>query len=186
MMSLIPDFKIGWCNGWLGTIPIILSMIILFISNRGAAKRAVNMSAYTVREKCQTFVSTFVFFGTVFYSVVLPIRLGTMWFYIGLIIYACGCIPYIISIVNFAFTPSNEPIVKGVYKISRNPMYFFSALTLLGIGIGCASCFMIMLVILHTAINHLTVLAEENYCFEKYGKSYRKYMKNVPRYFLFF
>ena len=33
MMSLIPDFKIGWCNGWLGTIPIILSMIILLISN---------------------------------------------------------------------------------------------------------------------------------------------------------
>jgi protein-S-isoprenylcysteine O-methyltransferase Ste14 len=65
-------------------------------------------------------------------------------------------------------------------------MYFFSALTLLGIGIGCASWFMIMLIILHTAINHLTVLAEESYCSEKYGKSYREYMKNVPRYFLFF
>ena len=126
MMSLIPDFKIGWCNGWLGTIPIILSMIILFISNKGAAKRAVNMSAYTVKEKCQTFVSTVLFFGAVLYSVGLPLRLETMWFYIG------------------------------------------------------------MLVILHTAINHLTVLAEESYCSEKYGKSYREYMKNVPRYFLFF
>jgi protein-S-isoprenylcysteine O-methyltransferase Ste14 len=186
MMSLIPDFKIGWCNAWLGTIPIILSMIILLISNKEAAKRAVNMSAYTAKEKFQTFVSTFVFFGAVVYSVVLPFRLGTTWFYIGLIIYALGCIPYIISVVNFASAPSNEPIVKGVYKLSRNPMYFFSALTLLGIGIGCASWFMIMLIILHTAINHLTVLAEESYCSEKYGKSYREYMKNVPRYFLFF
>ena len=185
-MSLILDFKIGWYNGWLGTIPIILSMIILFISNKEAAKRAVNMSAYTVKEKCQTFASTFVFFGAVLYSVVLPFRLETMWFYIGLIIYAFGCIPYVISVVNFASTPLNEPIVKGVYKISRNPMYFFSALTLLGIGIGCASWFMIMLVILHTGINHLTVLAEESYCSEKYGKFYHEYMKNVPRYFLFF
>jgi len=50
-MFLISDFKIGWCNGWLGTIPIILSMIILFISNNEAAKRAVNMSVYTVKEK---------------------------------------------------------------------------------------------------------------------------------------
>ena len=185
-MSLILDFKIGWYNGWLGTIPIILSMIILFISNKEAAKRAVNMSAYTVKEKCQTFASTFVFFGAVLYSVVLPFRLETMWFYIGLIIYAFGCIPYIISVINFASTASNEPIVKGVYKISRNPMYFFSALTLLGIGIGCASWLMIMLVILHTVINHLTVLAEESYCSEKYGKFYHEYMKNVPRYFLFF
>ena len=186
MMSLIPDFNIGWCNGWLGTIPIILSMIILFISNKEAAKRAVDMAAYTVREKWQTIISTFVFFGAVLYSVVLPFRLGSMWFFIGLIIYAFGCIPYIISIVNFASTTSNEPIVKGIYKISRNPMYFFSALTLLGIGIGCASWFMIMLVILHTAINHLTILAEEKYCSEKYGESYRVYIKNVPRYFLFF
>jgi protein-S-isoprenylcysteine O-methyltransferase Ste14 len=186
MMSLIPDFKIGWCNGWLGTIPIILSMIILLISNKEAAKRAANMSAYTAKEKYQTFVSTFVFFGAVVYSVVLPFRLGTMWFYIGLIIYALGCIPYIISVVNFASAPSNEPIVEGVYRLSRNPMYFFSALTLLGIGIGCKSWFMIMLIILHSAINHLTVLAEERYCSEKYGKSYQEYMKNVPRYFLFF
>ena len=42
-----------------------------------------------------------------------------------------------------------------------------------------------MLVILYAAVNHLTVLAEERYCFEKYGEYYRKYMKNVPRYFLF-
>lgn len=91
-MFLIPDFKIGWCNGWLGTIPIILPMIILFISNKGAAKRAVNMSAYTVKEKCQTFVSTFVFFGAVLYSVGLPLRLETMWFYIGLTVYASGSI----------------------------------------------------------------------------------------------
>ena len=186
MMSLIPDFKIGWCNGWLGTTPIILSMIILFISNQGAAKRAVNMSAYTVKEKCQTFLSTFLFFGAVLYSVGLPLRLETMWFYIGLTVYASGSILYVISTINFASTPSNKPIVKGVYKISRNPMYIFSALTLLGIGIGCASWFMIMFVILYTAINHLTVLTEEKYCSEKYGESYREYMKNVPRYFLFF
>ena len=186
MMYFIQDFKIGWCNGWLGTIPIILSMIILFILNKEAAKRAADMSAYTAKEKCQTFVSTFVFFGAVLYSVVLPFRFGTMWFYVGLIIYAFGCIPYIISIVNFASTPSNEPIVKGVYKISRNPMYFFSALTLLGIGIGCTSVFMIILVVLYIAINHLTVLAEESYCSKKYGKSYRGYMENVPRYFVFF
>ena len=186
MKPLIQDIEVGWCNGWIGTIPIILSMIILFVLNKEAANRAINMSTYNVKEKCQTFVSTLVFFGAVLYSVGLPLRLETMWFYIGSILYASGSIPYVVTTFNFVSTPSNEPIVKGVYKISRNPMYFFSALTLLGIGIGCSSWFMIFLVILYIAINHLTVMAEERYCSEKYGESYREYMKNVPRYFLFF
>lgn len=185
-MSLIPAFKPGWCNAWLGNIPLMLTMIILFISNKKATKRAMDMSAYTVREKIRTVVTTLIFFGAVLYSIGLPLKWGTMWFYIGLIIYVCGCIPYIMGTVNFASTPLNEPIVNGVYKISRNPMYFFSALILLGIGIAGASWLMIVLVILYAVVNHFTVLAEERFCSDKYGESYRTYMKNVPRYFLFF
>jgi protein-S-isoprenylcysteine O-methyltransferase Ste14 len=185
MMSLIPDFKIGWCNGWLGTIPIILSMIILLIPKKDAAKRAVDISAYNMKEKSQTLTSTLMFFGAVLYSFFLPLKLDSKWFIVGLILYTFGCIPYIVSVVNFASTPPNEPIVKGVYKLSRNPMYFFSALTLLGIGFACGSWLMIMLVILYTTTNHLTVLAEEKYCTDKYGQSYRNYMTNVPRYLIF-
>jgi protein-S-isoprenylcysteine O-methyltransferase Ste14 len=186
MVPLLYDFKIGWLNGWLGTIPIILSMFILFILNKEAAKRAVNMSAYTIKEKYLTFVSTLVFYGAVLYSIGLPLKFGTMWFYIGFAFYTSGATLYIISIINFTTTPLNEPIVRGVYKISRNPMYFFSELTLFGIGIGCASWLMILIVIVHATINHITVLAEEKYCSEKYGESYLEYMKNTPRYFLFF
>ena len=185
-MSLIPDFKIGWFNAWLGIIPVILSMIILLISKKEAAKRAVDISAYNIKEKTQTLMSTFIFFGAVLYSVFLPLKLGTRWFYIGLIIYTLGSIPYFVSTINFASTPSNEPIVKGIYKISRNPMYFFSALILLGMSIASASWLMIVFVIFYAAISHFTVLAEERYCSHRYGESYRKYMETVPRYFLFF
>jgi protein-S-isoprenylcysteine O-methyltransferase Ste14 len=184
MMSLIPAFKLGWCNAWLGAIPLMLTMLILFISQKKATKRAMDMSAYTVREKIRTVASTYIFFGAVLYSIGLPLKLGTPWFYIGLIVYVCGCIPYIISTVNFASTPLNEPIVSGVYRISRNPMYFFSALILL--GIAGASWLMIVLVILFVVVNHSTVLAEERFCSEKYGEPYRTYMRDVPRYFLFF
>jgi len=186
MMSLIPAFKLGWCNGWVGTIPLMLTMLILFISQKKATKRAMDMSAYTAREKIRTVASTYIFFGAVLYSIAVPLQWGTMWFYMGLIVYVCGCIPYVISTVNFASTPLDEPIVNGIYRISRNPMYFFSALILLGIGIAGASWLMIALVILYVVVNHSTVLAEERFCSEKYGGPYRTYMKNVPRYLLFF
>ena len=185
-MSLIPAFKLGWCNGWIGTIPLMLTMLILFLTNKRASQRAMDMSAYTVRERIRSVVTTCIFFGAVLYSIVLPLQWGTPWFYIGLIVYVCGCIPYIISTVNFAATPLNEPIVTGVYRISRNPMYFFSALMLLGIGIAGASWLMIVFVILYAVVNHHIVLAEERFCSEKYGEPYRAYMRTVPRYLLFF
>jgi protein-S-isoprenylcysteine O-methyltransferase Ste14 len=186
MMSLIPEFTLGWCNGWLGAIPLMLTMLILFISQKKATKRAMDMSAYTVMGRIRTVASTYIFFGAVLYSIGLTLQWGTPWFYIGLIVYVCGCIPYIISTINFASTPLNEPIVSGVYRISRNPMYFFSALMLLGIGIAGASWLMIVLVILFVVVNHSTVLAEERFCSDKYGESYRVYMRTVPRYLLFF
>lgn len=185
-MSLIPAFKIGWCNGWMGTIPLMVTMLILFISNKGASNRAMDMSAYTARERIRTVVTTVIFFTAVLYSIGLPLQWGTMWLYIGLIVYVCGCIPYIIGTVNFASTPLNEPIVNGVYQISRNPMYLFSALILLGIGIAGASWLMIVLVILYIVFNHSTILAEEKVCSDTYGEPYRTYMRNVPRYLLFF
>ena len=185
-MSLIPAFKLGWGNGWIGTIPLMLTMLILFLTNKGASQRAMDMSAYTVRERIRTMASTYIFFGAVLYSIVLPLQWGTVCFYIGLIVYVCGCIPYIISTINFAATPLDEPIVSGVYRISRNPLYLFSALMLLGIGIAGASWLMIVLVILYAVVNHFTVLAEERFCSKKYGEPYRAYMRTVPRYLLFF
>ena len=186
MKSVIPEFTLGWGNGWIGTIPLMLTMLILFLTNKRASQRAMDMSAYTVRERIRTVASTCIFFGAVLYSIGLPLQWGTVWFYMGSIVYVCGCIPYIISTVNFAATPLDEPIVSGVYRISRNPLYLFSALMLLGIGIAGASWLMIVLVILYAVVNHFTVLAEERFCSKKYGEPYRTYMRTVPRYLLFF
>ena len=185
-MCLITDFKIGWLNAWLGCIPIILSMIIIFVPNKESLKRAGDMSSYTIKEKMRALVSSFIFFGAMLYAVTLPLKLGTIWFYIGLVIYMLGLIPYIISMSNFVSTPLNSPVVKGVYKVSRKPIYFFSALTLLGMGIAGGSGLMIIFVILYAILNHLTILAEEKFCSARYGESYHKYTKTVARYFLFF
>ena len=185
-MYLIPDFKIGLFNAWLGIVPIILSMIIIFVPKKKALKRGSDMSSYTKKEKFRAFLSTGIFHLTLLYSIAVPLKTGTVWFYFGSIIYLFGIIPYIIGMSNFATTPLNVPVVKGVYKISRNPMYFFSSLTVFGMGIAGASWFMIVLIILYIIFNHFIILSEEKFCFEKYGETYHRYTKNVSRYFLFF
>lgn len=185
-MTLITDLKFGWFNAWLGCIPILLSMIIIFVPNKNPLKRAGNMSGYSIKEKVIALISSFIFFGSMMYTIVLPLKIGTAWFYTGVVIYILGLIPYIISMRNFVSSAPNEPIVKGVYQISRNPIYFFSTLTLFGIGIASGSGVLIILAVLYASLNHLTILAEERFCFSTYGESYNKYTKRVARYFMFF
>ncbi len=185
-MPLIPDFKIGFFNAWLGTVPIALSMIIIFVPNKKAIKRGSDMSSYTMNEKLIATASTSLFYLILLYSIFIPLKAGSVWFYFGSIIYLFGIIPYIIGLSNYAATPLNEPVVKGVYRISRNPMYFFSSVIILGMGLAGTSWLMILFAIFYIIFNHFTILSEEKFCSEKYGESFLKYTQNVPRYFLFF
>ena len=170
-MSLIPDFKIGLFNAWLGIVPIILSMIIIFVPKQKVLKRGSDMSSYTKKEKFRALLSTGIFYLTLLYSIAVPLKTGTVWFYFESIIYLFGIIPYIIGMSNFATTPLNKPVFKGVYKISRNPMYFFSSITIFGMGIAGASWLMILFIIFYVILNHFIILSEEKFCFEKYGES---------------
>jgi protein-S-isoprenylcysteine O-methyltransferase Ste14 len=184
-MSLLV-FKIGWLNAWLGMAPIIIIMFTVFILNKEALKRATDMSVYQGKDRLRVIISSIVYYTAVIYTLGVALKIGTLWFYIGLIIYILGSIPYVISIFNFSSTPVNEPIVKGVYRISRNPMYFFSSLTLFGLAIAGTSYVMFILTIIYVTLNHFIIQSEEKFCFKNYGESYMNYTNNVPRYFLFF
>ena len=181
-MSLTPEFGIGLWNAWLGVVPILLPIWILMIVNREFARRIADTSGYTAKDKTMAGLSMLAYYAVILYSIVVPLKLGTMWFYIGLGVYLLVLIPVFVTYFPFTATPVNEPAVKGVYRISRNPMYFFTALALLGISIASASWLMLLLVILYCIPQHFVVLAEERVCLEKYGDPYREYMNRTPRY----
>ena len=185
-MSFIPDFEFGLFNAWLFIVPIVIATIIIFGPRKSAIKRGSDMSSYSKSEKFRAFLSTGIFHLALLYTVVVPLKFASVWIYVGIVVYLFGIIPYIISLYNFATTPLGVPVLKGVYKLSRNPMYFFSSITVLGIGISGASWILIFLILLYTVLNHFIILSEEQYCSGKYGESYLQYKTNVPRYFLFF
>ncbi len=181
-MNLIPEFKIGLLNAWLGAIPILVASLIFMVANKKAGKRAIDMSWYTIKEKNMAWPCMLGYYGTILYSITVPLKLGTIWFYSGLIIYIAGMIPLIVAYFNYAAAPLDAPIVKGVYRISRNPLYFFTVLALFGLSIASASWVMLLLVILYNIFQHAIILGEERFCLEKYGETYGEYMNNVPRY----
>jgi protein-S-isoprenylcysteine O-methyltransferase Ste14 len=115
------------------------------------------------------------------YSIFLPLRLGTMWFYIGLPIWVSGAIIYAIVWVNFATTPLDQPVTKGLYRYSRHPMHLAPFITLLGTSIVTSSWLLLVFSTVFTVLRCISATSEERAWLEKYGDPYREYMDRTPR-----
>ena len=118
---------------------------------------------------------------TVVYSVFLPLKIGTVWLYVGLPIFALALAMTLMSSISFATTPLGEPVTKGVYRISRHPIYLSGFLLYVGIGIACASWVLLLCAVVWIVLWSIVVPTEERFLLKKYGDAYREYMNRTPR-----
>ena len=71
----------------------------------------------------------------------------------------------------------------GIFTWTRNPMYVGGSLALLGIAIGFALDWVILLLVVSLPLVHYgIILREERYLERKFGDEYRCYKTKVPRY----
>jgi len=79
--------------------------------------------------------------------------------------------------------PTLALATKGIFTWTRNPMYVGGSLALLGMGIGFALDWVILLLVVSLPLLHYgIILREEHYLERKFGDEYRRYKTNVPRY----
>ena len=175
-MSLIPAFEIGVWNAWILAIVFLLYVSLPTQIFKDVGKKM----AHGEEEKIHAFVLLF-FFLLLIYSIFLPLKLGTIWFYTGLSIYLLGLIILTIALANVATTPLGEPFTKGMYRYSRHPLSLGMSLTFLGSGIASASWLYLLLSAILTVMMHFMVVIEERSTVKKYGDAYRKYMNKTPR-----
>ncbi len=116
------------------------------------------------------------------YSIFLPLRLGTTWFYAGLAIFLAGLAVLTAAIFGFSRAPMDVPITRGIYRYSRHPMYLGSLLIYLSVGLASASWVFLLIFVLQSVSITIAAVEEERYCLEKYGDAYREYMERTPRY----
>ncbi len=115
------------------------------------------------------------------YAIFLPLRLGAIWLFSGLFIYLFGIVFTIIAVWNFTTSPKDKVITKGLYSVSRNPMYVGILLTQIGLGIASSSWLYLLLTAVLMILLNANSSAEERYCLYLYGDDYRKYMIRTPR-----
>ena len=128
-------------------------------------------------------LSKLIFLPAAIYSVFLPLKLGTIWFYLGLPIALLGLVGTIIVFLDWVMTPAGKPVTRGVYRYSRHPMYVTEVFLFLGVSIMSASwVFSLLTIILGVGVTRLYfVKIEEAQCIGHYGAAYLEYMNRTPR-----
>ncbi len=180
-MSLIPAFEIGVWNAWILTVYQVLAIPFLFyIAGKRGATRDEELDLSTTQRVIPGFTKLLVFLVLI-YSIFLPLKLGTMWFYIGLPVTLLGLVTRAIVLVNWATAPPNEPITIGLYHYSRHPMYLTDFLFFLGLGIATASWIFLLFSVIYIILSSVFVASEESFCVKHYGDIYRAYMNKTPR-----
>lgn len=100
----------------------------------------------------------------------------------GVVCYVLGLTLLAGAVAGFCAPSEDSLRQKGVYRFSRNPMYaayfvFFAGCCLLTASwplTAALACFQVSA--------HWIILAEERWCLEHFGETYREYMERVRRY----
>jgi protein-S-isoprenylcysteine O-methyltransferase Ste14 len=180
-MSLIPAFELGLWNAWILTIPIL---IVSFSDMGVTASRESGKAGDFQLTRKENKTARAVFLPMVVswvYTVFLPLQLGTIWLYSGLIVCVFGMIFTSTAITNFATSPKEKVITKGLYRFTRNPVYVGMILMQIGLGIACASWLYLLLIVVLIVLLNANLSGEERYCLYRYGDDYLKYKSKTPR-----
>jgi len=184
-VPFLPAFELGLWNAWIFMVPALLALLLCFpvMMKKGAPGGPARVSCKSKITLLVASLSKIIFFPAVFYSVFLPLQLGTIWFYAGLPITLIGLVGVTLVLVGWVKTPAGQPVTRGIYRYSRHPMYVTMVLLLLGVSIISASWVFLLFTIISGvgATRPYFVKIEEAQCIGHYGAAYREYMNRTPR-----
>lgn len=170
-------------SGILLLIPLILIRYgLLWLLNKSAVKRAAFFPPAVGKEKVAFWFYQIATISLFIFLCFVKISIGSLWFYLGSVVYTIGVIFCIVSISDFAKPAKNGMNFKGLYRVSRNPIYVAYFVYLLGCVLLTRSLVLLALLIVFQVSAHWIILSEERWCMMKFGEEYIDYMKKVRRY----
>ncbi len=77
-------------------------------------------------------------------------------------------------------------VTNGIYKFSRNPAFVGFYLMFVGLFLTYSNIITLIVLVINVVAFHLLILQEEKHLLTMFGDEYKRYKRNVPRYFLGF
>jgi protein-S-isoprenylcysteine O-methyltransferase Ste14 len=184
-MPLIPIFKLGIWNAWILILFLILHPFIMkfvdMLVGTGDINRKMGETLAEKREKRLLPIPTLLLFVLFIYSIFLPLKVGTSWFYIGLVFFVFGMAIFLSAIITAAKTPLGQIFSRGIYRYSRHPLYLSFLILFVGISVASASWLFLLLSIGWMVFPISQLASEEQGCLESFGIEYQEYMNRTPK-----
>jgi protein-S-isoprenylcysteine O-methyltransferase Ste14 len=105
----------------------------------------------------------------------------SVWFISGITLFTAGMVFYTMAMYNFAVSEYQSLITRGIYKISRHPVYGSFIMITIGISTASASLILYILSLLLFITTGFIIKAEEKECLKKFGKGYDQYKKRTEQ-----
>jgi protein-S-isoprenylcysteine O-methyltransferase Ste14 len=170
-------------NALMTVIPLILiRFILLGLLDKEALKRAAFFAPLIGKEKVAYYIYQISNIMIFVYLCFLKITTDSHWFYLGMVIYVLGVLICLVSVLNFSKPTENGINLKGLYRISRNPMYVAYFIYFLGCVLLTQSLILLVILLVFQISAHWIIQSEERWCINKFGEEYINYMKKVRRY----
>jgi protein-S-isoprenylcysteine O-methyltransferase Ste14 len=182
-MSLIPAFEIGLWNAWWFMIIYPLQWLAVLIVPKHLAERTSHAPEIilTRQDRMMSFLNQGFWIGATLYSIFVPLRIGTPWFWLGLASFIAGLMLVVMATVAVAGTPTDKPFTSSVYRLSRHPMYLSMIFVYLGVSIAASSWLFLLITVITFVLQRYQAMKEERYCCAKFGDAYRQYMRRTAR-----
>ena len=176
------EFNFSIENGWiLSLIFLLISYVPMIFGGKGA-KRLVDFSWMNRKGKQLSILIMVLFLFMLVVPIFIDITSKPVLLILGFVFFTIGCIFILISYLNYFTTPLGKLITKGMYKISRNPIYVFSLVAIIGIVVLCESFLLGFLLLIYSIIQHPIIKEEERFCENNFGEEYEIYKKHTRRY----
>ena len=178
--------QFGLWNAWIPSFGLVLIQFLFMMFFRDTAKRATDTTWYSKADRRHARWSFVWQTAILALSLFVPLRLYTPFFLVGLVLFALALVGFLAAFISYWRTPLDKTVQGGVYKLSRNPMYFFFSVGMIATCIASTSLWLLIVTVLLIYETHQLILGEEHYCAATYGEEYLNYKARTPRYFLFF
>lgn len=156
---------------------------LMALLDRRALRRAAHFAPLRGGERAAYVVyqasNLCIFLGLAFCAVEFD---RSLWFCAGLACYALGLCLCAAAVVAFARPDGAGMSARGVYRLSRNPMYVSYFFCFAGMALLARSLPLLGAVLVFQVSAHWIIRSEKRWCLEQFPEAYARYMRAVRRY----
>jgi protein-S-isoprenylcysteine O-methyltransferase Ste14 len=182
-MEFLPEMQLGWLNGWLPLAGFYAVFgVLMLVFPRAVVLKLYDISGWSRAQFRLSLAGKPFALASLALIIFTPLKLGQPVFWIGGGLFVLGYVGMLVALFNYAGTPADQPVEKGLYRYSRNPQWLSLLAMLLGSAIAVGSGLAVGLLLVAAGFYHFRILGEERSCLARYGESYRAYLQRVPRY----